>query len=82
MRPLSIWSEWRDSNPRPLGPEPSAIPNFATPRNCPVIINANLKKVKNFFADLRICQLYNELEETGIREIEKRAGQRPTFQLL
>ena len=27
-----LWSEWRDSNPRPLGPEPSAIPSFATPR--------------------------------------------------
>ena len=27
-----IWSECRDSNPRPLGPEPSAIPSFATPR--------------------------------------------------
>ena len=27
-----IWSEYRDSNPRPLGPEPSAIPNFAIPR--------------------------------------------------
>ncbi len=27
-----FWSECRDSNPRPLGPEPSAIPNFATPR--------------------------------------------------
>jgi hypothetical protein len=26
------WSERRDSNPGPLGPEPSAIPNFATPR--------------------------------------------------
>ena len=26
------WSECRDLNPRPLGPEPSAIPNFATPR--------------------------------------------------
>ena len=26
------WSEWRDSNPRPHGPEPCAIPNFATPR--------------------------------------------------
>ena len=23
-----IWSECRDSNPRPLGPEPSAIPNL------------------------------------------------------
>ena len=29
---FSIWSECRDLNPRPLGPEPSAIPNFATPR--------------------------------------------------
>ena len=28
-----FWSECRDSNPGPLGPEPSAIPNFATPRN-------------------------------------------------
>ena len=26
-----FWSEWRDLNPRPLGPEPSAIPSFATP---------------------------------------------------
>ncbi len=32
IRPLS-WSECRDLNPGPLGPEPSAIPNFATPRN-------------------------------------------------
>ena len=31
-REPDIWSEWRDLNPRPLGPEPSAIPNFATPR--------------------------------------------------
>ncbi len=34
---LFSWSECRDSNPRPLGPEPSAIPNFATPR-CQAII--------------------------------------------
>ena len=33
-----IWSEYRDSNPRPLGPEPSAIPNFAIPRN-PIYYN-------------------------------------------
>ena len=26
------WSRWRDLNPRPLGPEPSALPNCATPR--------------------------------------------------
>ena len=28
----AFWSECRDLNPRPLGPEPSAIPSFATPR--------------------------------------------------
>ena len=28
----TTWSECRDLNPGPLGPEPSAIPNFATPR--------------------------------------------------
>ncbi len=33
------WSEWRDLNPRPLGPEPSAIPNFATPRRSIIIMN-------------------------------------------
>ena len=32
LRYSFLWSECRDSNPRPLGPEPSAIPNFATPR--------------------------------------------------
>ena len=26
-----FWSEWQDLNLRPLGPEPSAIPSFATP---------------------------------------------------
>ena len=25
-------SKWRDSNPRPFGPEPNALPNCATPR--------------------------------------------------
>ena len=31
------WSEWGDSNTRPLGPEPSALPNWATPRNVVII---------------------------------------------
>ena len=44
-----FWSEWRDSNPRPLGPEPSAIPNFATPRICLVIIVTLSRIVKHFF---------------------------------
>ena len=29
---LSVWSEWRDLNSRPYGPEPYALPNCATPR--------------------------------------------------
>ena len=28
------WSGWRDLNPRPLGPKPSALPNCATPGSC------------------------------------------------
>ena len=29
---FSFLSKWRDSNPRPFGPEPNALPNCATPR--------------------------------------------------
>ena len=29
----ALWSRWRDSNPRPLRPERSALPSWATPRN-------------------------------------------------
>ena len=29
---VQLWSKWRDSNPRPFGPEPNALPNCATPR--------------------------------------------------
>ena len=28
---VDLWSEWRDSNPRPLGPEPSALPTALHP---------------------------------------------------
>ena len=31
---LFRWSERWDSNPRPLGPEPSALPSCATSRIC------------------------------------------------
>lgn len=30
-----LWSGRQDSNLRPLGPKPSALPNCATPRNQP-----------------------------------------------
>ena len=33
------WSRRRDLNPRPLGPEPSALPNCATPRTVNIISN-------------------------------------------
>ena len=35
-RPFSrgIWSEWRESNSRPLEPHSSALPNCATPGHC------------------------------------------------
>ena len=46
---LFIWSEWRDSNPWPLGPEPSAIPNFATPRSALRIIYYCRGNCKSFF---------------------------------
>ena len=44
-----LWSERLDLNQRPLGPEPSAIPNFATPRNCSAIISSNSRIVNCFF---------------------------------
>lgn len=28
-----VWSEWRDLNPRPSGPKPDALPNYATLRD-------------------------------------------------
>ena len=30
---FSKWSEWRDLNPRPLGPEPSTLPSALHPDN-------------------------------------------------
>ena len=31
MKSADFWSEWRDLNPRPLGPEPSALPTALHP---------------------------------------------------
>src|SRR5579859_30656 len=31
----NVWSGRRDLNPRPLGPQPSALPGYATPRTDP-----------------------------------------------
>ena len=46
-----VWSRRRDSNPRPLGPEPSALPNCATPRFSYAIL-AQLLYFCNFFLHL------------------------------
>ena len=42
-----FWSERRDSNPGPLGPEPSAIPNFATSRSTLFHYTTSFWKVKD-----------------------------------
>ncbi len=40
---LSVfWSRRRDLNPRPLGPEPSALPNCATPRQALLLYQTEL----------------------------------------
>ena len=54
---VSIWSECRDLNPRPLEPEPSAIPNFATPRYANLLYEIPGKKSTRktqFFPHLRL----------------------------
>ena len=39
-----FWSEWRDLNPRPLGPEPSALPSALHPESAFVSIE-NLTQI-------------------------------------
>ena len=50
------WSEYRDSNPRPLGPEPSAIPSFAIPRYHDIILKITAS-VKGFLPNISIGKL-------------------------
>ena len=45
VRIIRMWSEWQDSNLRPLGPEPSALPSCATPRD-QIIIAQSVAPVK------------------------------------
>ena len=54
---VRLWSECRDLNPRPLEPEPSAIPNFATPRYANLLYEIPGKKSTRqtqFFPRLRL----------------------------
>ncbi len=65
-----LWSEWRESNSRPLEPHSSALPNCATPGYAalsrsaryiiatdPLIVKTFLpKKSDFFFSSLEICK--------------------------
>ena len=49
----SLWSEWRDLNSRPYGPEPYALPNCATPRLVNLIAFAIYINLQIFATKLR-----------------------------
>ena len=66
------WSEWRDLNPRPLGPEPSALPTALHPDAAKDIIRDGGSNVKSW---LRIhileaffigCKQTSEQVEEGV----------------
>ena len=40
---IYLWSGRKDSNLRPPGPKPGALPGCATPRNKRVIVGLNVK---------------------------------------
>ena len=50
-----IWSEWGDLNPRPLGPEPSALPAALHPVSPPIIF-PNRRAVKYYFTQAALCK--------------------------
>ena len=67
-----FWSEWRDLNPRPLGPEPSALPTALHPDAAIDIIRDGGSNVKSW---LRIhileaffigCKQTSEQVEEGV----------------
>ena len=60
------WSECRDSNSRPLGPEPSAIPNFATPRKNDLILTVAPLIYQGFARLSRSAQKFIPLGSTRI----------------
>ena len=43
------WSGWGDLNSRPLGPKPSALPNYATPRSLRKIKYSMFTKLFQYF---------------------------------
>ncbi len=69
------WSRCRDLNPGPLGPEPSALPNCATPRPCAHIrhthsIEHGSTRVKRFRACFPACHyasvILSSLDAAGL----------------
>ena len=61
----SLWSEWRDLNSRPYGPEPYALPNCATPRNIYASIYRSTA-FRNIHHLLHFCNRKTESSEKNI----------------
>ena len=50
------WGEWRDLNPRPAGPQPAALTNWATPTI--MMINLNIHRLRKISSRFLVF-LYN-----------------------
>ena len=61
-----VWSEWRDLNSRPYGPEPYALPNCATPRN----IYASIYRSTAFRNIHHLSHFCNRKTESSEKNIE------------
>ena len=64
-RILDFWSRRRDLNPRPLGPEPSALPNCATPRR--LLYYIKRRSVLQAFLCTR-CQVFSKLPRHSLNK--------------
>ena len=64
------WSEQQDSNLRPLGPEPSALPNCAMPRQRNWLYQQSPILSMDFLEKISLCFLfslwYNNSSETAV----------------
>lgn len=56
-----LWSEWRDLNSRPYGPEPYALPNCATPRLLILSLFCDRSAFGSAFAHFRRSCVYYSL---------------------
>ena len=64
-------SGWRDSNPRPLRPERSALPSCATPRLCPVSLAESCTEAEiDSYGGLRCrSEALSEKSDQGLRPL-------------